>query len=176
MLISIFSSAAMHGQRRVGTDSPDVPAGWIVLTQHRKTLLSPETKYRFREHVTCLPLVEVLWFYSWACPGLLWSPGFPNHHLIYLSSSLALQDLGWKSSGSDTSLSQGLSAQHFSVRATAGLACYLMALSCVRSSRSGAGFCAKSGILSLNIRLRLLGQECMFLNILCSLVLRLCSM
>lgn len=79
------------------------------------------------------------------------------------------------SSGSDTYLNQGIIAQHFSVRATAELACYLMALSCVRSSWSGAGFCAKSGILNLNTRLRLLGHKCMFVNILCSLDLRLCS-
>lgn len=126
-------------------------------------------------HNTRLPLVEVLQFYSWACPGILWSPAFPNYHLIYLSSSLALQDLGWMSSGSNTYLNQGNIAQHFSVRATAELACYLRVLSCVRSSWSGAGFCAKSGILSLNTRLRLLGQECMLLDILCSLDLRLCS-
>lgn len=114
---------------------------------------------------TYLPLVEVLQFYSWAYPGLLWSPGFSNHNPVYLPSSLVLQDLGWMSSGSDTYLNQGIIAHHFSVRATVELACYLTALSCFRSSWSGAGFCAKSGILSL-------GQGCMFLNIPCSLDLR----
>lgn len=129
VLIPICSSAPMHGQRTVGTDSLDMPAGWTVLTQHRKILLPPET--RFREHVTHIwPLVEVLQFYSWACPGLLWSPGFPNHNPVYLPSSLVLQDLGWMSSGSDTYLNQGIIAHHFSVRATVELACYLTALSC----------------------------------------------
>lgn len=176
VLIPICSRAPMRGQKRAGTDSPDIPAGWTVLTQHRKTLLPPETKQRFREQVTH---VCPWWkFSSSTLEHVLVSCGsqiFPNHHLIYLPSSLALQDPGWMFSGSDTYLNQGIIAQHFSWRATGVLTCYLMALRCVRSSWSGAGFCAISGILNLNTRLRLLGQECMFLNILCPLDLRLRS-
>lgn len=54
------------------------------------------------------------------------------------------------------------------------LGCCFMALSCVRSSGSGAGFCycAESGIHCVNSRLRLLGQGCVLSDILYTLDLQ----
>lgn len=54
------------------------------------------------------------------------------------------------------------------------LGCCFMALSCVRSSGSGAGFCycAESGIHCVNSRLRLLGQGCVLSDVLYTLDLQ----